>query len=47
MTVRHAGLPGSGIAGLEHGLAVVLAQHHLAFEYVDEFVFILVPMALR
>jgi hypothetical protein len=47
MTVRNTGLPGCGIACLQHGLALVLAQHNFAFEHVDEFVLILMPMALR
>ena len=47
MAVRNAGLPGCGVAGLEHGLAVVLAQHHFAFEHVDKLVFVFVPVALR
>src|SRR5664279_4839636 len=42
-----AGLEAGGIAGLEHGLAVVLDQHQLAFQHVDEFVFLLVPMPQR
>ena len=41
MAVGDAGLPAGGIAGTQHGLTVVLAQHHLAFEDVHEFVLIL------
>ena len=33
--------------GLQHGLAVVLVQHQLAFEHVDELVLVLVPVAQR
>src|SRR5262249_32070793 len=47
MTIRDAGLPCGGVAGAEHGLAVVLAQHHLTFEHINELVFSLMPMALR
>src|SRR5579863_3530930 len=45
MPVAAVGLEGGGVAGLEHGLAVVLDQHHLACEDVDELVFVLMPMA--
>src|SRR6185503_17178976 len=36
-----------GIARLEDGFAVLLAEHNLAFEQVDEFVFVPVPVSLR
>src|SRR5450759_493908 len=42
-----AGLEAGGVAGLEYGFAVVLDQHQLAFQHVDEFVFLLVPMPQR
>src|SRR6266550_2915296 len=32
-----------GVAGLEHGLAVVFLKDQLAFEHVDELVLLLVP----
>ena len=43
--VRAAGLPGRCVAGAEQRLAVVLDQHELAFEQVDELVLGLVPVA--
>src|SRR5262245_36467262 len=42
-----AGLEPGCVARLEHGLAVVLGQHQLAFEYIDEFVFRLVRVTQR
>src|SRR6478672_1880352 len=36
-----AGLEARGIAGLEHGLTVILLKHELAFEDVDELVLLL------
>ena len=45
MSVRHVRLEASGVARLEHGLAVLLDQHHLAFEQIDKFVFLFVPVA--
>ena len=47
MPIGDAGAPGGRVAGPQHGLTVVLAQHHFAFEHIDQFVFVLVPMALR
>jgi stage V sporulation protein SpoVS len=48
-TVRDAaaGLETGGVARLEHDLAVVLMQHQLAFEQVDEFILVLVSMTQR
>src|ERR1019366_8265247 len=42
-----AGLEAGGVARLEHGFAFVLDQHQLAFQHVDEFVFLLVPVPQR
>src|SRR5262245_9044917 len=42
-----AGLEAGGIAGTQHRLAVVLLQHQLAVEHVDELVLLLVPVAQR
>src|SRR5262245_40188056 len=47
MSVRHPGLPGCGLTGLERYFAAVLAQYDFAFEHVDQLVFLFVPMALR
>src|SRR5262245_6643152 len=47
VAVRHAGLEARAIAGLQHDLALVLDQHQFAFEHIDEFVFLLVPVAQR
>src|SRR5439155_11872583 len=47
VAVCHASLPGSRIAPPEYDFAAVLAQHNFAFEHVDEFILLLVPMALR
>ena len=47
MTVPAVGLEARGVAGLEHGLAVVLDQHDLAFEHIDELVFLFVPVPQR
>ena len=47
VAVRHAGFPCRSIAGLEHGLALVLTKHDFALQDIDELVFLLVPMALR
>src|SRR5262249_14534823 len=47
IAVRDARLPSGGVPWPEHGLAAVLAQHHLALEHVDELVLVLVPVALR
>src|SRR4051812_40102088 len=41
------GLPAGGIAGLQHGLAVVLVQHQLTLEHVDELVLALMPVPER
>src|SRR5262245_9624638 len=40
-----ARLEAGGVAGLEHGLAVVLAKDQLALEHIDKFVFLLMPVA--
>src|SRR5262249_10793796 len=40
-----AGLEARGVTGPEHGLAVVLLQHQLALQHVDELVLLLVPVA--
>ena len=45
--MRDVGLEARGVAGLEHGLAVVLDQHDFAFENIDEFVFLFVPVPQR
>ena len=37
---------GRAVAGAQHGLALVLDQHRLAFEHDDELVLALVPVAL-
>src|SRR5262249_36595506 len=42
-----AGLEARRVAGLEHGLAIVFLEHELAFEHVDEFVLLLVPVPQR
>src|SRR5882672_5723111 len=47
MAVIGAGLPASRVASLQHGLAIVLEQHQLALEHVNELVFALMPVALR
>src|SRR5262245_13116778 len=47
MTVRHACLPGGRVAGPEHGFDAILAQDHFTFEYVNQLVLLLVPVALR
>src|SRR5262245_19952974 len=47
MAIGNAGLEAYAIAWLEHGLATILDQHELAFEHIDEFILLLVPMAQR
>src|SRR5215813_4122883 len=47
MAVGDAGLPAGGVAGPQHDLAAVLDQRDLAFDHVDEFVFLLVPVPQR
>jgi hypothetical protein len=37
---------GRAIAGAQYRLAVILDQRQLAFEHIDELVFVRVPMAL-
>ena len=46
--VAVAGILGEGrtIAGAQHRLAVILDQRQLAFEHVDEFVLMRMPVAL-
>src|SRR5713101_4183022 len=39
-----AGLEARGVPRLEHSLAVVLCQHQFAFQHVDEFILLLVPV---
>ena len=46
MAIGDAGLPTGGVAGTQHRLAAVLVQDHLAFEDVDELVFVGVPVPL-
>src|SRR5262249_14281187 len=46
MAVIGAGLPAGRVASLQHGFAIVLEQHQLALEHVDELVLALMPMAL-
>ena len=45
--IRHAGLPRRGVTGSEGSFPAVLTQNHLAFEHIDELVFIFMPMTLR
>src|SRR5262249_10028096 len=47
MAVGDAGLEARRIAGSQQSLATVLDQRQLAFEDVDEFVLLLMPMAQR
>jgi hypothetical protein len=47
MAVAHAGLPPGGVARPQHGLAAVLAQHHLAGEHVYQLVLVGMPVTLR
>src|SRR5262245_56117440 len=47
MTVRHACLPGRRVTGLEHGFDAILAQDDFTFEYVDQLLLMLMPVAMR
>ena len=47
MAVGDAGLEAGRVAGPQHGLAAVLAQHDFAGEHVDELVLGGMPVALR
>src|SRR5205814_4873831 len=47
MTVCNTGLPPGRLAGPQRGLTVVLAQHDLTLDDVDELVFGFMPVALR
>jgi hypothetical protein len=47
MRYAAAGLEACGVAGLEHGLAVVFLKNQFAFDHVDELVLLLVPVAQR
>src|SRR6185312_4985735 len=45
--VAAAGLESRGVAGLEHDLDAVLRQHQFTFQYINEFVFLLMPVPQR
>src|SRR5215472_7421374 len=47
MPVAAIGFEARGVAGLEHHLAAVLDQHHLAFENEDELILVGVPVPQR
>src|SRR5436190_20704764 len=47
MTDTAARLPAGGVARFEHDLAVVLDERNLAFEHIDEFVLVPMPVPLR
>src|SRR5690349_13670193 len=47
MAVVSAGFPAGRVARLQHGLAIVLEQHQLALEHIDELVLTLMPVTLR
>src|SRR5262249_35264459 len=47
MAVIGAGLPAGRVARLQHSLAIVLNEHQLTLEHIDELVLALMPMALR
>ena len=47
MTVGDAGLEAGGVAGPQHRFAIVLAQGDFAFEHIDEFVFVQMPVPQR
>src|SRR3974377_157584 len=47
MPVRCARLETGGVPRLEQGLALVLYQHQLAFEHVDELILPLMPVPQR
>src|SRR4030088_1310329 len=47
MAVGDPGFPAGRVPRPQHGLAVVLDQHQLAFEHIDELILGLMPMALR
>src|SRR5262245_35029740 len=46
MTVARAFRKGRAITGAQHRLAIIFDQRQLAFEYIDEFVFVRMPVAL-
>src|SRR5262249_3936646 len=47
MAVVGACLPAGRVTRLQHGLAIVLAEHQLAFKHVDELVLAPMPVPLR
>src|SRR3954471_24465740 len=47
MTDTAVRLPAGGVTRFEHALAVVLDERNLAFEYIDEFILVPMPMPLR